>query len=73
MPLIPIVELGVAEAYELLTQRFGVADLPPLEAIENEDWGRDQLLSRFLSLSPQALADAGLTLEDADSGDGGNR
>ena len=41
LALTPIVELGVAEAYAILTERFGVVDLPPLDAIENEDWGRD--------------------------------
>jgi hypothetical protein len=64
MELKPIVELGVAEAYALLTGRFGVADLPPLEAIEYEDWGRDLLLGRFLEISAAALAEAGLTLDD---------
>ena len=49
MDLIPIVELGVSEAYAILTDRFGVVDLPPLDSIENEDWGRDYLLSRFLN------------------------
>jgi hypothetical protein len=56
----PIVELGVAEAYELLLVRFGARDLPPLDAIENEDWGRDYLLSRLQELPPVALAEAGL-------------
>ena len=60
-PLLPIVELGVAEAHAILVNRFGLTDLPPLDAIENEDWGRDALLSRFLDLSDEALADAGLT------------
>jgi hypothetical protein len=60
-----IFELGVAEAYELLTGRFGLVGLPPLDAIENEDWGRDYLLSRFQELSNQALGQAGLTLDDA--------
>lgn len=64
MALTPIVELGVAEAYDLLVHRFGQTDLPPLDAIENEDWGRDFLLSRFLDLPPSLLADAGLTLDD---------
>lgn len=64
--LIPVVELGVAEAYEVLTNRFGLSDLPPLEAIENEDWGRDSLLSRFLDLSSAELADAGLTWDEPD-------
>ncbi len=64
--LTPIFELGVAEAYELLVERFGVTDLPPLDAIENEDWGRDLLLSRFLDLPAVAIAEAGLQLQDGD-------
>jgi hypothetical protein len=67
MALTPIVELGVSEAYEILTERFGVTDLPPLDSIENEDWGRDYLLSRFLQLPRQALEAAGLGVEPADS------
>lgn len=63
MALTPVVELGVSEAYEILTERFGVIDLPPLESIENEDWGRDYLLSRFLQLPRPALAAAGLGIE----------
>jgi hypothetical protein len=60
MELIPILELGVDEAYAILADRFGQVDLPPLDAIENEDWGRDFLLSRFESISDEALAGAGL-------------
>jgi hypothetical protein len=63
MDLTPIFELGVAEAYEILTARFGVTDLPPLDSIENEDWGRDYLLGRFLRIPRPALAEAGLSLE----------
>jgi hypothetical protein len=63
MELTPIVELGVSEAYEILTERLGVDDLPPLEAFENEDWGRDYLLSRFLQFPGPALAEAGLSVE----------
>ena len=62
--LTPIVELGVAEAYEILVSRFGRADLPPLDAIENEDWGRDYLLSRFQEIPPADLAAAGLCLSE---------
>jgi hypothetical protein len=69
MALRPIVELGVAEAYDLLVGRFGHADLPPLDAIENEDWGRDFLLSRFLDLPPADLAAAGLTPRDDEAAD----
>ena len=60
-PLLPIVELGVAEAHAILVEHFGIDDLPPIEVFENEDWGRDALLSRFLERSDEALADAGLT------------
>jgi hypothetical protein len=62
--LTPIVELGVADAYAILTERFGLTDLPPLDAIENEDWGRDLLLSRLYEIPAAALAAAGLSLAD---------
>jgi hypothetical protein len=71
----PIVELGVEEAYRLLRDAFGQVDLPPLEAVENEDWGRDYLLSRLQGLSEGVLAAAGLTSRDGEGpappGDGG--
>ncbi|MFO0958026.1 MAG: hypothetical protein U0800_11455 [Isosphaeraceae bacterium] len=70
MELKPIFELGVAEAYDLLVGRFGLVDLPPLDAIENEDWGRDMLLGRFLEIRPESLADAGLTLEGPPTAEG---
>lgn len=60
MALIPIIELGVSEAYVILTEHFGVTDLPPLDSIENEDWGRDYILGRFLELPASAVAEAGL-------------
>lgn len=63
----PIVELGVAEAYAILSGRFGLSDLPPLEAIENEDWGRDSLLSRFLELPAADLLAAGLTWDEPEA------
>ncbi len=64
MALTSIFELGVSDAYAILSERFGATDLPPLDAIENEDWGRDLLLSRFLNVTAEALAEAGLTLDD---------
>lgn len=67
MALTPIFELGVAEAYEILSVRFGLVDLPPLEAIENEDWGRDFILSRFQEFPAKALAEAGLSWVDLES------
>jgi len=69
--LTPIVELGVAEAYPLLVERFGHVDLPPLDAIENEDWGRDFLLSRFLDIPADELAEAGLTVSPSAKSVGG--
>jgi hypothetical protein len=69
MALVPIVELGVSEAYEILADRFGVTGLPPLESIENEDWGRDYLLSRFLDLPAKALKEAGLCVRDEHESD----
>ena len=51
--------------HALLTDHFGVRDLPPLDAIEFEDWGRDLLLGRFSLFSAEALAEAGLTMQDA--------
>jgi hypothetical protein len=60
MALIPIVELGVLEAYDILTRHFGVVDLPPLQSIENEDWGRDYVLSRLQDMPEALLAGAGL-------------
>ena len=64
MELTPVVELGIAEAYALLTDHFGVTGLPPLDAIEYEDWGRDFLLDRFTQIPAEALAEAGITLSD---------
>jgi hypothetical protein len=73
MALIPIFELGVAEAYELLSVRFGIVDLPPLDAIENEDWGRDFLLSQFQGLPAEALANAGLSWDEVETDDSDGR
>jgi hypothetical protein len=57
-----IYELTTEEAYRLVSERFG-HDLPPLEAVENEDWGRDYVLQHFLNHTADELASAGLTLE----------
>ncbi len=63
MELVPIVELGIAEAYSILVVRFSYADLPPMEAIENEDWGCDYLLLRLWEAPGDRLAEAGLCTE----------
>jgi hypothetical protein len=72
--LTPIVELGVADAYAILIGRLGVdpGSLPPLEAMEHEDWGRDLLLSRFLDLPAGAVAAAGLFMDEMGDGSSGS-
>ena len=62
--MISILELSTEEAFEILFFRFRQTDLPPLAALENEDWGRDLLLSRFLEITATDIADAGLTWND---------
>ena len=56
-------ELTTEEAYRIVSEHFG-HELPPLDAVENEDWGRDYVLQHFLQHSAEELAAAGLTLED---------
>lgn len=65
-----IFDLGVDEAHAILEAEFGAGSQPPLEAVENEDWGRDQLLTRLAGLGPARLAELGLTLEDEGPGPG---
>jgi hypothetical protein len=75
MALIRIVELGVSEAYDILTRQCGVVGLPPLDAIENEDWGRDYLLTRLSELPADELAKAGLIADaggDNSAGESGS-
>ena len=66
--LIPIVELSVAEAYTIVTEKLGIdrRTLPPLDAIENEDWGRDLLLSRLADLPDDRLAAVSLCRSEVD-------
>jgi hypothetical protein len=67
-----ILELGVDEAYALLEQSGHGEGLPPLAAIENEDWGRDYLLSRLSALDDRTLDRLGLERGgDADRGNFG--
>jgi hypothetical protein len=56
-------DLTTAEAYRLAAEHFH-HELPPLEAVENEDWGRDYVLQRLLSQSPEELAAIGLSAID---------
>jgi len=59
-----IYDLTTEEAYHLVHGRFG-HDLPPLDAVENEDWGRDYVLQHFLKHTREELAAAGLSWDDA--------
>jgi hypothetical protein len=72
MALTPIFELGVSEAYKILTEHFGLTGLPPLDSIENEDWGRDYLLSRFLEIPTSALAEVGVSVDEDQRGSDGD-
>ena len=54
-----IYDLTTEEAYRLVSEVFG-HELPPLEAVENEDWGRDYVLQHLLRHTAQELAEAGL-------------
>ena len=63
MELTPVVELGVDEADAILVPRLGHADRPPLDVIEDEDCGRDLLLSRIESFPAEHLARLGLSRE----------
>jgi hypothetical protein len=61
-----IYELTTEEAYHLVTGHFG-HELPPLDAVENEDWGRDYVLEHFRRHTAEELAAAGLTWDAADA------
>jgi hypothetical protein len=58
-------ELTTEEAYRLVSDHFG-HPLPPLDAVENEDWGRDYVLQHFQRHTAEELAAAGLTWEGGD-------
>jgi hypothetical protein len=57
-----IYELSTEEAYRIVSEHFG-HPLPPLEAVENEDWGRDYVLQHFQRHTAEELAVIGLTWE----------
>lgn len=61
-----IYELTTEEAYRLVAEHFGHA-LPPQDAIENEDWGRDYVLQKLLEHSPKELEAVGLVWENEPS------
>ncbi len=59
-------ELTTEEAYRLVTEHFK-HPLPPLDAVENEDWGRDYVLQHFQRHSAEELAAICLTFEREES------
>lgn len=54
-----IYDLTTEEAYHLAAEHFG-HDLPPLDAVENEDWGRDYVLQQLMQHPPEDLAAVGI-------------
>jgi hypothetical protein len=54
-----IFELSTSEVWHLLAEQLG-EEVPPLDAVENEDWGRDYLLQRLLAQPPDRLAKVGI-------------
>ena len=61
-----VYELTTEEAYRLVAEHFG-HDLPPLEAVENEDWGRDYVLQHLRQHSAEELAAVGLAWPSSDN------
>lgn len=57
-----IYELSTSEAHRIVTEELH-CELPPLDAVENEDWGRDYVLQHFQRVSSDELAALGLTWE----------
>jgi hypothetical protein len=55
-------DLTTAEAHALVVRHVD-DDVPPLDAVENEDWGRDFLLQKLADLPPERLLALGLCLE----------
>jgi hypothetical protein len=62
VPMRSIYELTTEEAYRLIAEQFG-HEIPPLDAVENEDWGRDYVLQHFQQYTAEQLAEIGLTWE----------
>jgi hypothetical protein len=56
-------DLTTEEAYRIATEHFG-HELPPLDAIENEDWGRDYVLQKLLEHSASELLEIGLLMDN---------
>ena len=61
-----VYDLTTEEAYRIAAEQFG-HELPPLDAVENEDWGRDYVLQHLRHHSAEELAAAGLTWDEPES------
>ncbi len=59
MSLRGIHDLTTEEAYRLASEHFG-HELPPLDAVENEDWGRDYVLQKLLEHTAAELLAVGV-------------
>lgn len=58
-----IFDLTTEEAWHILATQLG-EEVPPLEAVINEDWGRDYLLQRLLRLPQDTLLRLGIYLPE---------
>lgn len=59
-PLRPVMELGIAELHQLAVELLG-QHFPPLDALENEDWGRDYTLQALRGVPAAELEKRGFT------------
>ncbi len=55
-------DLTTEEAYRIVADHFG-HPLPPLDAVENEDWGRDYVLQKLMEHSEAELAELQLFMD----------
>ena len=56
-------DLTTEEAYRLVAEHFG-HEMPPLEAVENEDWGRDYVLQILVQHTAPELLAVGIVKEE---------
>lgn len=61
MSLRSIHDLTTEEAYRIVSDQLG-HELPPLDAVEKEDWGRDYVLQHLLQHDATDLARYGLSV-----------
>jgi hypothetical protein len=58
-----VFDLSTEEAHRLATEHFS-HECPPLDAVENEDWGRDYVLQLLRTHSAEELAAVGLSWDE---------